>query len=117
MPAFEPFAVVAAPFPYVERPVTRRRPALVVGAPAGPHDLVWVLMITSAENAPWPLDVPVSDLEAAGLPVPSVVRCTKVATVESSVLEQRGMLAGADQARVACNLHAVLAPVLQTAAN
>jgi len=74
-------------------------------------------MITSAENAPRPLGVTVSDLETAGLPVASVVRCTKIATVESSVLERRGILASADQARVACNLHAVLAPVLQTAAN
>jgi mRNA interferase MazF len=31
-------------------------------------------MITSAQHARWPLDVPISDLAAAGLPVASLVR-------------------------------------------
>jgi len=31
-------------------------------------------MVRSAANPSWPLDVPVDDLEAAGLPKPSVAR-------------------------------------------
>jgi len=38
------------------------------------HGLLWVLMITSAENRGWDGDVDVSDLEFSGLPVASVVR-------------------------------------------
>ena len=51
MPRFELWDVVAVPFPYVERPIRQRRPALVVAAGLGaPHDLLWVLMITAAAN-------------------------------------------------------------------
>ena len=34
MPGFEPFDVVAVPFPYVERELRKRRPAVVVSDPA-----------------------------------------------------------------------------------
>jgi hypothetical protein len=51
MPLFERWDVIAVPFPYVERPIPQRRPALVVVAGlGGPLDLVWVLMITSARQ-------------------------------------------------------------------
>jgi hypothetical protein len=53
MPPFERWDVVAVPFPYVERPIQQRRPALVVAAGLGdPHDL------------------------------PSLVRAAKIATIE-----------------------------------
>ncbi|MEZ5863589.1 MAG: type II toxin-antitoxin system PemK/MazF family toxin [Geminicoccaceae bacterium] len=76
MESFEPFDVVAVPFPYVERPVTQRRPAVVLALPpsGNRHPLLWVMMITSATNRQWPGDIPVADIEAAGLPYPSVIR-------------------------------------------
>ena len=40
-------------------------------------------MITSAENRSWPGDVPVSSLADAGLPVASVIRTAKIATIEA----------------------------------
>ena len=36
MPTFEPFDVVAVPFPYVEREVRKRRPTVVVSVPSSP---------------------------------------------------------------------------------
>ena len=58
MPLFDRWDVIAVPFPYVERPIQQRRPALVVVAGlGGPLDLLWVLMITSAANPRWPDDV------------------------------------------------------------
>ncbi|WP_202961180.1 hypothetical protein [Candidatus Symbiobacter mobilis] len=36
---------------------------------------VVLAMITSAKNAPWPLDIHIKNLAVAGLPAPSVVRC------------------------------------------
>lgn len=91
MPTFEPFTVAAAPFPYVERPIVKRRPCLVIGRPetAG---LLWVLMITSARNEPWPGDVAISDLQGAGLAHASVVRTAKIATVEAGLLSPIGTL-------------------------
>jgi mRNA interferase MazF len=46
--------------------------------------LLWVAMITSAENLGWRGDVPVHILAAAGLPASSVIRTAKLATIEAS---------------------------------
>ncbi len=96
-PIFEPGDVIKVPFPYVEKPVKQYRPALVVSSSElqEVHSLLWVLMITSAENKPWAGDVEVSHLEEAGLPVPSVVRCAKIATIEASAATRIGALAQA----------------------
>jgi mRNA interferase MazF len=95
MPSFEAWDVVAVPFPYTDKSTRQRRPALVVSA--GPllemHGLLWVLMITSAENRTWPDDVAISDLISAGLPAPSVVRTAKIATIESKDAVKLGAVA------------------------
>jgi mRNA interferase MazF len=95
MPGFEPGDVVKAPFPYADARTVARRPALVV-ARSGPAEdpglLLWVLMITSADNRGWPDDVAVDDLGLAGLPAPSVVRCAKIATLDAARVEPLGRL-------------------------
>jgi len=88
---FEPFDVVAAPFPYVERPIRKRRPCLVVGEPEG-SGLVWVVMTTSAKNAGRTGDVKIQDLGESGLKVPSVIGNAKIATAKSSELKTIGAL-------------------------
>ena len=92
--AFSPFDVVVVPFPYADRLAEKRRPALVVSsATLAAQDIVWVVMITSAGNPPRPDDVPIDDLRSAGLHVPSVVRPTKIATVEPDrILRRAGAL-------------------------
>ena len=105
MPPFERWDVIAVPFPYVERPVQQRRPALVVAARlGGRRDLVWVLMITSAANPRWPDDVGIDDHAAAGLPIPSIVRTAKIATIEARAASRLGLLSGPSAARVAAIL-------------
>ena len=44
--------VIKVPFPYTDRPTRQSRPALVVssGGIEDAHGLLWVVMITSAEN-------------------------------------------------------------------
>ncbi len=85
MPNFEPWDVIKVPFPYTDRPVRQRRPALVVADDIQrEHGLVWVLMITSAENHAWHTDVNISNLDQAGLPADSVVRTAKIATIQAS---------------------------------
>ena len=86
MASFRQGDVIKVPFPYTDRPTRQSRPALVVstGTLEDAHGLLWVVMITSAENRGWPGDVPVSNLAAAGLPVPSVIRTAKIATIETS---------------------------------
>lgn len=105
MPPFERWDVIAVPFPYVERPIQQRRPALVVAAGlGGPVDLLWVLMITAAANPRWPDDVEIDDHASAGLPIASVVRTVKIATIEARAARRLGMLAGPSAARVAAIL-------------
>jgi mRNA interferase MazF len=102
MPPFERWDVIAVPFPYVERPVQQRRPALVIAAGLGGSlDLLWVLMITSATNQGWPEDVEIDDRASAGLPVASVVRTAKIATIEARAANRLGMISGQSAARVA----------------
>lgn len=102
MRSYKVWDVVKVPFPYTNRPVSQFRPALVV---ALPHEarggfLLWVLMITSAENRAWPCDVVVSDLAGAGLPAPSLVRTAKIATIEAQAAEKIGSLSKQDRALV-----------------
>jgi mRNA interferase MazF len=116
MPTFDAWDVVKVPFPYTDRPVRQRRPALVVAANGiqEAHGLLWVVMITSAENRGWPGDVEVSALAAAGLPAPSVVRTAKIATIEAKDAERIGFLEGEDRPQVARCLLAELAQALRS---
>jgi mRNA interferase MazF len=94
MPSFRQGDVIKVPFPYIDRATRQSRPALVVsiGGIEASHRLVWVVMITSAENRGWPGDVTVSDLEQAGLPAPSVIRTAKIATIEVSDATRLGKI-------------------------
>ena len=92
MPSFEPGDVIKVPFPYTDRTARQRRPALVVSASnlEITHDLLWVLMITSAENRPWPDDVALTELAKAGLPAASVIRTAKIAAINADHAERLG---------------------------
>jgi mRNA interferase MazF len=105
MSPFEDWDVIAVPFPYIERPIQQRRPALVVAAGLGGFlDLLWVLMITSATNPRWPEDVEIEDQEGAGLPIASVVRTAKIATIEARAASRLGRISGQSAVRVAAIL-------------
>ena len=87
---FATFDIIVVPFPYADRLAEKRRPALVISSPKlASYDLIWVTMITSAGNDPWPCDVAISNLERAGLPAPSVVRPAKIACIEPGRIERR----------------------------
>ena len=94
MASFKQGDVIKVPFPYTDRATRQSRPALVVsgGALEQAHHLIWVVMITSAENRGWAADVAVKDLATAGLPVPSVIRCAKIATLEASDATKLGKI-------------------------
>lgn len=95
MPDFERGDVVRVPFPYTDRSTRQHRPALVVSdGPLGDDGrLVWVVMITSADNRSWADDVPLGDsYSEAGLPAPSVVRPAKIATIDAAVATRLGRI-------------------------
>jgi len=93
MPDFRQGDVVRVPFPYTDRPTRQHRPALVISAgQIGENaELLWVMMITSAENRGWAGDISFGDrFSAAGLPAPSVIRPCKIATIEARHAEKLG---------------------------
>lgn len=106
MASFRQGDVIKVPFPYTDRSTRQSRPALVVSAGGieEAHGLLWVVMITSAGNRGWPGDVPVTNLAAAGLPAPSVVRTAKIATIEASDAARLGKVSPALFKQVAMRL-------------
>jgi mRNA interferase MazF len=87
---FAPYDVVVVPFPYADRLAEKRRPALVISnRRLAAHGLVWLAMITSADNEQWGSDVAIADLDRAGLPAPSVVRPAKIACIEPTRIDRR----------------------------
>lgn len=112
MPTFERGTVVRVPFPYTDRATRQHRPALVVSNGRIGEDgrLLWVVMITSAENRPWSGDVALGDdYRACGLPAPSVIRPVKIATIEASHAEPLGRLPAERMAAVDAVLLSALA--------
>ena len=100
------------PFPFTDRNTSKNRPALVLSdaasfnAPAG-HSVM--AMITSQGNAPWPLDCPIADLNATGLPAPSLVRFKLFTLDHRLVRGELGKLAAADATMVAEGLNKLFA--------
>jgi hypothetical protein len=70
--------------------------------------------ITSLENRGWPGDVVVSGLKTSGLPVASLVRTTKIATMEAKESVRIGILPTDDRAAIARHLRTALAGALKT---
>jgi len=111
MPSFNQGDVIRVPFPYTDRPVRQHRPALVVsnGGIGEGKSLLWVAMITSAENRAWPGDVSFGDCyPEAGLPAPSVIRPCKLATIEVRHAELLGRVSIALMRRVTKTLRLYL---------
>jgi mRNA interferase MazF len=102
MATFSQGDIVKVPFPYTDKTTRQSRPALVVSAPElqEAHNLIWVVMITSAENRGWSTDVSISGLSRAGLPVASVIRTAKIATIDASDASRLGTISEAQLAQV-----------------
>jgi mRNA interferase MazF len=102
--------IVLTPFPFTDRPVVKKRPTVVVSNAAyhkATGHFIGV-MVTTAENSDWALDVPITNLQAAGLKHACVIR-PKLFTLDSRVvLRVIGRLDDADQAALRKNLSACL---------
>lgn len=99
MMAFERFDVLTALFPFLDIPVKKPRPVLVLSARAfnAEHGHVIGAMITTGAAGPWPSDHVIPDLAAAGLTHRSVVRW-KVFTLPDAIIGHRiGALGAADR--------------------
>lgn len=65
-------------------------------------------MITSSENAGWPGDMPLQDLEAAGLPVRCRVRMKLFTLDNRLILRKSGALGPEDRAALAESIRATM---------
>ena len=112
--AIAPWDIVRVDFPFADQAATRRRPALVIAAPAATDAfaILWVLTITSAARERWPLDVPISNLRLGGLTHACVVRVSKVTTLDERLAARIGELSTPDRVKVATGLRTLLSPVL-----
>jgi len=102
--------VAVVPFPFSERPGTKRRPALVLSHrtfnEAG-HTIF--AMITTKTRSPWPGDVVIEHLQAAGLLHPCIVRL-KLFTLDNRLIRrQAGRLAEKDRKAIQASLREFVA--------
>lgn len=104
------FDVLVVPFPFTDRAAEKRRPAVALSTAnankATGHTVC--AMITSADNAPWPHDVRIADLAAAGLPAPSVIRLKWFTIDNRLILRRAGTLASRDQRALKHAIRAVI---------
>ncbi|WP_221885180.1 type II toxin-antitoxin system PemK/MazF family toxin [Sphingomonas sp. TF3] len=103
MATFVAGTIVRVPFPYTDRDTRQHRPALVVshGGLGPDRALLWVAMITSASNRRWADDVAIEgDHATVGLPVASLVRTAKLATIDAAAATPLGTLDAARFAQV-----------------
>lgn len=109
----DPGDVAVVPFPFSERPGTKRRPALVLSRrrfnQAG-HTIF--SMITTKDHSPWPGDVAIEHLEAAGLPRPCIVRWKLFTLDNRLILRRAGRLAESDHRTVRASLEEHVAPLV-----
>lgn len=96
---FEQWDVVVVPFPFVDMPVQKVRPALVLSVRDANRQNGHTLlsMITTASRSHWASDVVITGLSEAGLQASSLVRC-KLFTLPNALISRKiGALDAADR--------------------
>jgi mRNA interferase MazF len=97
--------VVVVPFPFTDRPITKRRPALTISTRtfnSRGHSIL--AMITSKADPEWPGDTALRDHQTAGLPLRSLVRL-KIFTLDNRLIVKiAGKLSEVDRKRVTAQL-------------
>ena len=94
--------VAVVPFPFTERPGTKRRPALVLSRSEFNRESGHTIlaMITTKRAPAWPGDAPIDDIRKAGLPRRCAVRLKLFTLDNRLILRRAGRLGGVDRARV-----------------
>ena len=87
---FEQYEIAVVPFPFVDSPKTKPRPALVLSVRSfnRQNGHTWLAMITTAAHMHWPSDYSIRDLRPTGLKAACVVRW-KLFTLDNRALHRR----------------------------
>jgi mRNA interferase MazF len=99
-----PFEIVLVPFPFADLTSSKRRPCLVLASfrPKSMGEHLILAMMTSQVKPPnFPHDVILKNFEEAGLPKATLVRLSKIVTLDSSMVYKKlGKLSKKDQAAI-----------------
>ena len=96
------FDTAVIPFPFAEKPVIKRRPAVVLSGRAfnQANGATLMGMITTAKVTDWPSDLNISDFLAAGLSVACLIRMRMTTIPNDLILRRLGRLGPVD--RLSC---------------
>lgn len=102
------------PFPFTDRDTSIRRPAVVLSSAAqfnarAGHSVMAMITRDSPGKAAWPLDTPISDLHAAGLPAASLIRFKLFTLDHRLVIKALGLLSDPDRRKLRAQLRLLLA--------
>ena len=103
MKIYSRFDVVIVPFPFTDSSSSKRRPALIISESTTFNTLMQksvMAMITTATHQPWALDVNITDLTAAGLRTPSIVRMKLFTLDHDLIVRDIGHLTAVDTDKV-----------------
>jgi len=109
--AFNRWDVVAVNYPFIEGHEAKHRPGVVVSTDRlhETHGLCIVAMVTTARAGIKKDDIQIGDTARAGLPVPCVIRCARLTTLNEAMIARRtGTLTAKDRNAVAAMLKAYL---------
>ena len=91
MTRYKKWDVLVTAFPFADELRSKKRPVVCIAAfnPAADIQLYWLLMVTSTRLKGWKGDIEIADIKKAGLPISSIVRTSKIACVDASLIEKR----------------------------
>lgn len=111
MKSTTPFDVVLVPFPFSDTVAAKQRPCLVLASiqPTRlPEHVVVCMMTSQVDGLAFPFDCTVKNIAKAGLPKPTIVRVSKLVTLDSTLIRKRlGSLATEDAETVKEQLDAL----------
>ena len=107
----EPYEVVAVPFPFMERPAVKRRPAVVLstGEFNAENEHSVMAMITAAMMDSWPSDYHLLKPHDAGLQHDCYVRWKVFTLPNIMIVKKIGILSQADQDEIKAKARTVFA--------
>ena len=104
---YNAFEIVLVPFPFIDSAQTKKRPAMILSSAQHfntASESCVMAMITSKAHTPWPLDLEITDLPSAGLPVKSIIRMKFFTLSQSLIIKKLGILSSMDQKAISKTL-------------
>ncbi|MBW2634867.1 MAG: type II toxin-antitoxin system PemK/MazF family toxin [Deltaproteobacteria bacterium] len=103
------FDIVVVPFPFVDKPVSKKRPALVLSnIDFNAAGYAILSMITTKQHPAWPGDTQITNIAACGLRSPCLVRLKLFTLDNRLILRKIGRLGETDAFQVTKYLRSFL---------